>query len=124
MAEVDYLSFSGVTAAADLSTTGQYLFVKITANRAVNLCTVHTDRPLGILMNKPKLGQPAEVAYLGIVKVTLNATLAAHAEFVTDASGKAIAPVTGDRIMGELLENGVAGDVVAAKLYTMGPISP
>lgn len=124
MAETDYLSVSGVIAAADLSTTGQYLFVKITANRTINLCTAHTDRPLGVLMNKPKSGQPAEVAISGVAKITLNATLAAHAEFTTDANGKAIAPVTGDRIMGELLENGVAGDVVAMKLYPMGPISP
>lgn len=102
-------------AAADLSAK-QYLFMKITADQTVNVCGVLGEKAVGVLLNKPTLGQAAEVALLdggGKLPITLNATLTAGQRIETDATGKAILATTSITCLGELAEGGVAGDVVA-----------
>ena len=55
-------------AAADLSSS-QYLFVKTDADGKVNLCTAITDRPIGVLQNKPTSGQAAAVMVVGCTQI-------------------------------------------------------
>lgn len=43
----------------------QYYFVKLSADRTVILPTADTDRPIGILQNKPNAGEMAEVMVIG-----------------------------------------------------------
>lgn len=79
----------GHTAAADLS-THQYKLVKITGARQVNLCTATTDKPIGILLNKPKSGEAAEVMIIGVCEVVAGETLTAGDKLTVNASAKAV----------------------------------
>jgi len=79
-------------AAADLKAK-QYYAVKLTAANTVGLVAAATDRVAGILMNKPDIGQAAQVRKDGI------------APCVSDGSGTAIA-------VGDLVGPNAAGKMV------------
>lgn len=92
-------SLSGATmfslaAGADLS-SNQYQFVKLNSSAQVVLCAAATDVPIGILQNKPKSGQAADVMMSGISKVVASAALTVGNLVGTDSSGKAAAYVNG-----------------------------
>ncbi len=107
------------TAASDLSGK-QNLFLKITADNTVDVCGAGGDA-IGVQnQTKALLGFPADVLTFGRVPITLNATLVAGAEVMSDASGKAIAWVTANRSLGYLIEGGGAGDVVAMQFVPNG----
>jgi hypothetical protein len=112
----DYLP--GLVAGASM-VTSQYLMVVPNGTTADSVVVNSTQGAaiLGVLYNKPAAGQAAQVAVGPRVKVTLNATLAAGVEFVSDNTGKAIAGTTGNLYAGKLLEGGVAGDVVSCQFY-------
>src|SRR5215510_10160096 len=77
--------FSGITAAADLSTK-QFYGVKLTADRAVNIATA--GAVFAVLQNKPKLGEAAALTNSGIVKCISGGVIAAGDKISTDANGK------------------------------------
>lgn len=106
-----------LTAAADL-TTKQNLFAVISGNDGCNAAGAGGDA-VGVILNKPASGAPAEIGVGPIVPITLAATLAAGAEVMSDAASKAVAWVTANRSLGYLLQGGVAGDVVNM-LFTQG----
>jgi len=81
-------------AAADLSAK-QYFFVKVDANGKAALCSAATDKPIGILQNKPTAGQPAEIVVNGETKYSSGAALTAANTIGTDAAGQAVALVAG-----------------------------
>ena len=84
------LSFK-VKAGSDLSAK-QYFILELTAEDEVDVANAATDVPLGILQNKPKAGEQAQVRMLGVSKVVVNAAgLAAGDRWGTDAAGRAIA---------------------------------
>lgn len=59
----------------------------------------------------------------GVSKVEAGAAITAGAEITSDASGRAVAATTGDRILGAAWESaGGAGEIFTCSLY-MGPIS-
>lgn len=60
MAEKLFGDVASFKAAADLS-SHQWKHVKLTAANTVNICSAATDRAIGILLNKPKSGEAAEV---------------------------------------------------------------
>jgi hypothetical protein len=63
-------------AAGDLSSY-QYYLMKVSADNTVNVCAATTDKPVGILQNKPTAaGQPAEVMVFGVSKCSADAALA------------------------------------------------
>ena len=82
------LKLSGVTASADLSAK-QYYFVKISGANTVDVCSGATDKPIGILQNKPTSGQAAEVVVIGVSKVSADASLTAGNLIGTSADGQA-----------------------------------
>jgi len=87
------LDFSA-PAGADLSSS-QYLFVKWSGANVV-ACAGTTDRPCGVLQNKPTSGQMAEVRALGVSKLVAGGALATIGALIgTDAAGKAVAKVLG-----------------------------
>lgn len=106
-----------LTAAADLSTK-QNLFAIISGANGCNLAGAGGDA-IGVILNKPASGVPAEIGVGPIVPITLNATLAAGAEVMSDATGKAVAWTTSNRSLGYLTVGGGAGDVVNM-LFTQG----
>lgn len=79
---------------ADLSAK-QFSFVKFTADNTVDVCSAVTDKPCGVLQNKPTAGQAADVMVIGVSKVLAGGTIAAGDAVGTDATGKAIKETPG-----------------------------
>lgn len=68
---------------------------------------------IGVINNKPNVGEAMGVDVGPIVKITLAATLAANAVVMSDATGKAVAAATaGNHRLGRLIDGGDADDVV------------
>ena len=116
--ELPVLKIPGLTAAADLSGK-QFYFVKLTAAKKVNVCTAATDKPIGILQNKPTANQPAEVMAIGISKVSSDAALSLGDLIGPSADSQADAKVPGtdltEYIAGQVLvASGAAGELASA----------
>jgi hypothetical protein len=106
---------------ADLSTTGQYLFVKVTGVQQVGLCAATTDTPLGILQNKPGSLQAGAVRVYGVSKLVADATLTAGSLIATAANGKGTMTATGTAgayTMGIALDTAAAANGVASVFLT------
>jgi hypothetical protein len=107
-------------AAADLSTK-QYFFVKLTSTfNRVNVCTGATDKPIGVLRNKPDAaGKAAEVMIVGITKGSADAALSIGDLVGTSADSQVDAKTPGtdttEYVTGQVLEAATA----AADLITM-----
>ena len=82
------------TASADLSSK-QYYFVKMSGDNTVTVCAAVTDKPIGVLQNKPTSGQAAEITVSGETKVSSDAALTAANIIGTAADGQAAAYVAG-----------------------------
>lgn len=108
------------TAAADLSTK-QFYLVKLSAARAVNIVAGITDIPYGVLQNKPKSGEAADVVFLGVSKLIAGATIAAGVSLQPNASGQAITRVTGagTTLIGYSLEAAVVNQVFTAMIIVV-----
>jgi hypothetical protein len=83
-----------LSAATDLS-THQYKFVKLISATTVGLCTAATDRPIGVLQNKPASGEAAEVCIFGITKLLAGGTIVFNNVIGTDASSTADKKIPG-----------------------------
>ena len=116
-----------LTAGADLSTTGQFRFVKLgTVEGTVILCAAAADRPYGVLQNNPKNGEEADVLNIGITKLEADAALADGDEIGTSANGQADVKVRGtdldEFIVGVVLETvGAAGEITTAAINCIAP---
>ena len=92
--EIPGLTIS-LEAGADLSTK-MYHFVKLDSNGRVIAIAADTDRPVGILQNKPNaLGIVAEVMVDGVSRLIGGSNLAKGAALGTTAAGRAAAVVAG-----------------------------
>lgn len=81
-------------AGADLSGS-QYKFVELGSGGTVTVCNAATDRPIGVLQNKPTSGQMATVRVRGVTKVQADAALAIGDAIGTSADGQADPKVAG-----------------------------
>lgn len=79
---------------------------------AIALSAAGTDASIGILQNHPSLGQTAEVMHLGISKCMSGAAVALGALVASDASGKLVTAVSGDKVVGQALEAASGADVL------------
>ena len=96
-------SIPGLIAAVDLS-AAQFKLVKITAGMTVNLCTSKGEGAIGILQNKPKANEPADVLVIGVSKlVTGTGNLAAAAGYETDTDGTGVTAEAGKVSLGTVL---------------------
>ena len=110
------IKLPGFTAASDL-TASQYLFVKIVAGtKTVTPVTALADRPVGVLVNKPKSGEAAEVVVLGITPVIAGETVAAGDMLSVLANGKASNDTAqaGTTYQGRILSAGAVNELVTA----------
>lgn len=99
-------------AGADLSTK-QYYFVSVSADGQIDP-TGDGAYAVGVLQNKPAAaGRAATVAIAGKVKVECGGTVTRGGPVASDANGKAVDAATGDVILGEALETGASGSVIA-----------
>jgi len=93
-------------------TSNQFFAVAAVATGKCDLADLAYERCLGLLQNAPASGAEASVCMLGISKGKLGGTVAMMADVTTNASGKLVAAMPGDFIIGQCLEAGVADDVV------------
>jgi hypothetical protein len=113
-------------AGADLSAAAnQHKFVKLNSSGQVVLCSAATDKPYGVLQNRPAAGQAAAVMIDGISKVQADANLTVGDKVGTSADGQAAAYVPGTDttkyIVGEVLtDNGAAGELVSIQFDCAG----
>lgn len=108
-----------LAAAADYSAVGnQYKLVKVTNASGVpqaTLCAAVTDRPIGVLQNRPVAGQSAEIMTDGISKVQLDGTTVPGDQVGVSADGQVAVYVPGTDttkyIIGVCLIGGAAGEI-------------
>lgn len=83
-------TIGSLTASEDLSSS-QFSLVKISGDGTVAKCSAVTDKPFGILQNKPESGQAATVATGGISKCAAGGAITAGNEIGPDANGDGVA---------------------------------
>jgi hypothetical protein len=109
----EYWVNPGLTAYASLADK-QYYIVQLSSTAGkVKLATSATSVIIGVVMNDPAAGEPAEVAYNGIVKVAAEASVSIG-EYVTSSStGRAKTSSGEDVVLGRALEaSSTAGNYI------------
>lgn len=120
MATENALKSIPYTASVDLS-AAQYTFVAVSGEDAVGLPADNGGDAIGIVQNNPVVGCAAAVAVTGQSKILFGAAgLAAGAKVTCDATGKAVAVVAGDTILGTVVQGGGAGIIGAIVLSNEG----
>lgn len=110
-----------VPAGADLS-THQHKFVKLNSSGQAILCAAVTDKPVGILQNKPNAaGVAANIMADGISKLVMAANTAKGDRIGTDAAGLGAVYVHGTDttkyIVGEVLDDNSTANGRATVLF-------
>lgn len=97
------------TANEDLS-SAQFLFVSLTSTGNVELCDAATDIPIGILQNKPKSGQQANVRVLGVSKLSISGSsaLSPGTLIATHSNGRGITAPANSYVVGQVIEANAA----------------
>lgn len=67
--------------------TKQFCFVKLHTDGTVLICAATTDKPIGILQNKPRIGEACEIMVTGVSKLKMAAASAIDSMIGTDGSG-------------------------------------
>lgn len=92
----------------------QYFIVKLSSGNVV-LASAATDVLLGVLKNKPKASENADVQLVnsqGTCKVKAGGSITAGNMITSDSAGKAVATTTtGNYILGMALEDAATDDV-------------
>lgn len=115
------LDQSVCTANADLSSS-QYLAVIVATNDfGVSLSTAATAPSHGILQNKPKAGQAADVRFLGVSKAVAGAAFTRGTALMVNGSGQLITATTGNYPIALALESATAsGDIRSVMVLNNG----
>lgn len=110
-------------AATDLSTY-QFCFMKMSGSGAntVTVCTAQGEDTIGVLQNKPKTGQAAQICVAGITKLKANDVLNDMAAICTDTNGEADIATTADYVAGRSLHGSTTadGDIITAAINCLG----
>lgn len=114
-----------LVAGADLSAL-QYTFVKVNTSAQIVACNGATDRPLGVLQNKPTSGQAAVVCSIGVTKIQADAALDEGVLIGTSADGQADAKTPGtdttEYIVGQVIgAASAAGGLISALINCASP---
>ena len=97
----------------------QYFIVKQHTDGTLILAAAGTDHIVGVLQNKPAVGAPALVRFIGTSKVVAGGAINPGDNVTSDANGKAVATVTNkDVVLGTYLGTAAAasGDVIEVLL--------
>jgi hypothetical protein len=126
-------------AGADLSTTGQNLFVKLNGSSQIVLADTAGEAALGVLLNAPASAAIGIVRVFGPCRVMAGATIADGAIVATTATtarakaavastvntsdgGSSTDPVVGSYAMGMALGDGASGSLMSIFVNPMGAI--
>ncbi len=105
-------------AAVDLSAK-QYYIAKVSGELAVDLCGAG-EMPIGVVQNKPILGEAVELAVDGdVCEVIAGTNITAGMVLASDANAKAVAATAGSFVLGVALTSVSAGERVSVFL-TLG----
>lgn len=116
-------SIPGLIAEVDLSAQ-QFKMVKITAENTVNLPTVKGEGILGILQNKPRLGEAADVMALGVSKLVAGAGgLAAAVQYETAVGGTGLTIEAGKIANGYVLIGAAEGELASVTIGLPGGVT-
>jgi hypothetical protein len=111
-------------AGADLRTK-QFFGAVDTGTNTAGLQTSAGGRIIGVIQNKPNLGEAISVRWEGTTKMAAGATFAAAVELAVDATGRAVAAATGNVVIGRSLEAaGAIGAIVSVRLNDTGYPKP
>lgn len=109
---------SFVTGATTLAAK-QYYIVKQHTDGTAILSAAATDKHIGVLQNKPGVGQAALVRFLGTTKVVAGGSISVGAWVTADSNGKAVATTTDkDVVIGKYLgtASAASGDIIEVQL--------
>jgi len=96
---------TGMTCGATTLAAQQYRFVKLHTDGTVIIASSQGELCIGVLQNKPAVGQACEIIAIGVTKLKADG-VTAPAEgslLATDGSGNADNAVTGDYALGVAL---------------------
>jgi len=104
-------------AAADYSTTGQYLCVKVNTSGQAEVIASQGVDCIGILQNDPAAaGRAATVAVGGVCKAMSGDTLTAGVKVTAGADGRVETAATGDFVLGWTLTAANDGQILSLLL--------
>jgi hypothetical protein len=106
-------------AAADYSTTGQYLGMYINSSGQWQKQTSAGGAVQGVLQNNPASGEAAEVAVYGKCLMELGGTVAAGARVQITTDGTGITAASGDNVVGVCVNGGEDGDIAEVLLTSI-----
>lgn len=100
--------------AADYHTTSkQYYIMKVDTNGRACLAGAAHAASFGILQNKPKIYEAAEVRKVGISKVVCGDDITTGSKVTGDTNSEAVTATAGQRFIGIALETGADGRVIS-----------
>lgn len=106
------------TAGADLSSTGQFLFIYLDSSdsyKAKLLTTpVYTTAPVGVLQNAPADNAIAEFRRSGLATVTAGGAITPWAPVTVNSASKAVVAGPGDMVLGYYKPHNTAAGVLAS----------
>jgi hypothetical protein len=90
--------------------TKQYRGVKLDGSGDVIVCSAQGERGIGMLLNKPAVGEAAQVALFGTVPFNADALVAVGAPLTVQNDGQVMTAGAGDYVWGFcLIAAGAAG---------------
>jgi hypothetical protein len=110
----EYWSIPGLIASSTVS-SGQYKPVKLSSTAGtVTACTANTDIAIGVLMNDPGTGEPADVAFAGLVVCYPEAATTAGSYVCASTTGRCVTTTdANDDAFGIAIDApGAAGDLI------------
>ncbi len=119
------IKLTALTCGATTLVAQQYRFVKLHTDGTVIIASSLGEVCLGVLQNKPAVGQACEIIAIGVTKLSADgtATPAEGSLLTTDASGDAENAVTGHYVLGVALTTpgANAGELFSALINCGAP---
>lgn len=107
--------------AAATMASNQYKFGLVDSNGRIALNSVNGGFCTGVIDdNVDAIDKACRVVLGGITKVKCNATITRGALIMSDATGQAVTATSGGVILGQALETGAVGNIIAAFIFTGG----
>jgi hypothetical protein len=104
-------------AAVDLYTTSKQFFImKIDSDGRAAVAGAADAAMMGVLQNKPKQYEAANIRQLGITKVICGDTITCGAKVTSDGAGEAVAAAATNKYVGTAMETGADGRIISVLL--------
>lgn len=103
-----------LTANSDLSSAGQFCFVKAISG-GIALADAG-GAAIGVLQNNPKADEAGDVMCVGVSKVYAGGSITMGDALMSDASGKAVTHTSTNEVLGIALHDASSGDLVTVLL--------